>query len=105
MKTSSWCASSKQNFFNAKAIIYLITVCYVSLYTLMLPSKRLWLTCIQTVTHLKLHDDIVEFVVSPTANKLTNMVFPWKGKRRERRLINTFLMYHNFNETNIVLLN
>lgn len=35
---------------------------------------------VRPLTHLKLHHHIVEFVVSPTANKLTDVVFTWKIK-------------------------
>lgn len=38
------------------------------------------------VSHLKLHHHVVEFVVSPTANKLTDMVFTWNKKRLSQNL-------------------
>ena len=36
------------------------------------------------VTYLQLHDHVVESIIPPTANKSTNMVFPWiKEKKKE----------------------
>lgn len=35
------------------------------------------------VTYLQLHDHIVESIIPPTANKSTNMVFPWIKERKK----------------------
>lgn len=34
-------------------------------------------------TYLQLHDHIIEAIVPPTANKSTNMVFPWREKKKK----------------------
>lgn len=38
---------------------------------------------VHTRTHLKLHDHVIEFVVSPAADKLTDVIFTWKRKRKK----------------------
>lgn len=41
------------------------------------------------VSHLKLHHHVVEFVISPTANKLTDMVFTWNTEEAQSKPADT----------------
>lgn len=51
-------------------------------------------------THLQLHDHVVEFVISTTANKLTHMVFTWKKKKkRQQQKSECYLIHINAEKT------